>query len=393
MKNIAVPKKPELGDIFSFFGEEYRKNHKLPLQQRKVMFAVEACRTSILGGHVDSCDNCHHKRISYNSCRNRHCPKCQNLNKEKWIEKLSCNLLPVKYFHIVFTIPSELNRLCLVNQKVMYDILFHAASQTILTLAKDKNHLGVLSGLVAVLHTWGQNLMDHPHLHTLVPAGGWSDWNGYWKNSKKNFFIHVKVLSKVFRGKFLAALRSAYKNEELKFEGEIKPLAQIGNFKTLLDLLYKKDWVVYAKEPFKNASGIIKYLGNYTHRIAISNERIQKIEGDKILFGWKDYKDGSKRKTMTLHAQEFIRRFLLHVLPPAFCKIRYYGILSSRNRKTVLQNCKKAMAIKEAKSKFEGLIWHEVLKIVTGADILLCPNCKKGKMIAVGTFSGRRPPP
>ena len=174
MKNNVVPKKSELGDIFSLFGEEYRRKHKLPLQQRKVMFAVEACRTSVLGGHVDSCNSCGHKRISYNSSRNRHSPKCQNLNKEKWIEKLSCNLLPVKYFHIVFTIPSELNRLCLVNQKVLYDILFQSASQTILSLAKDEKHLGVLSGLVAVLHTWGQNLMDHPHLHTMVPAGGWS---------------------------------------------------------------------------------------------------------------------------------------------------------------------------------------------------------------------------
>ena len=393
MKNIAVPKKPELGDVFSFFGEDYRKNHKLPLQHRKVMFAVEACRTAILGGHVDSCDNCNHKRISYNSCRNRHCPKCQNLNKEKWVEKLSCNLLPVKYFHIVFTIPSELNRLCLVNQKIMYDILFHAASETILTLAKDKKHLDVLSGLVAMLHTWGQNLMDHPHLHTMVPAGGWSEWNGYWKNSKKNFFIHVKVLSKVFKGKFLAALKKAYVNGELKFEGEIKPLEQKGNFKTLLDLLYSKDWVVYAKEPFKNATGIIKYLGNYSHRIAISNERIQKIDGDKILFGWKDYKDGSKRKTMILPSDEFIRRFLLHTLPQGFCKIRYYGILSSRNKKTIIQKCKKAMAIKETKSKFEGLVWHEVLKMITGIDILLCPHCKKGKMLPITIFKGRRGPP
>ena len=393
MKAKSVPEKPDLGNVFSLFGEKYRKKYKLPLQERKVMFAIEACRTSVLGGHVDSCDSCNHKRISYNSCRNRHCPKCQKLNKEKWVEKLSCNLLPVKYFHIVFTIPSELNRICLVNKKVMYDILFHAASQTILTLAKDKKHLGVLSGLVAVLHTWGQNLMEHPHLHTLVPAGGWSEWNGYWKNSKKNFFIHVKVLSQIFRGKFLAALKTAYENEELKFEGEIKPLALIGNFKTLLNLLYKKDWVVYAKEPFKNASGIIKYLGNYTHRIAISNERIQKIEGDKILFGWKDYKDGSKRKTMTLNADEFIRRFLLHVLPPGFCKIRYYGILASRNRKTILKKCKTAMSIKEYKSKFEGLVWHEVLKIVTGKDILLCPCCKKGKMIQSGIFLGRRAPP
>lgn len=393
MKNNVVPKKSELGDIFSLFGEEYRRKHKLPLQQRKVMFAVEACRTSVLGGHVDSCNSCGHKRISYNSCRNRHCPKCQNLNKEKWIEKLSCNLLPVKYFHIVFTIPSELNRLCLVNQKVLYDILFQSASQTILSLAKDEKHLGVLSGLVAVLHTWGQNLMDHTHLHTMVPAGGWSEWNGYWKNTKKNFFIHVKVLSKVFRGKFLAAIKTAYKNKQLKFEGEIKSLNQSGNFKNLIDILYKKDWVVYAKEPFKNASGIIKYLGNYTHRIAISNDRIQKIEGDEILFGWKDYRDNSKRKMMSLTAHEFIRRFLLHVLPPGFCKIRYYGILSSRNRNTVLQKCKNAMAIKEAKSKFEGLMWNEVLKIVTGFDVLMCPHCKKGKMIPVGTFLSRRAPP
>ena len=197
----------------------------------------------------------------------------------------------------------------------------------------------------------------------------------------------------MFRGKFLAALKTAYKNKELKFDGEIKPLSQIENFKTLLDLLYKKDWVVYAKEPFKNASGIIKYLGNYSHRIAISNERIQKIEEDKILFSWKDYKDGSKRKTMVLPAEEFIRRFLLHTLPQGFCKIRYYGILSSRNRKTVLQKCKKVMAIKEAKSKFEGLIWHEVLKMVTGIDILLCPHCKNGKMIQVETFTGKRGPP
>lgn len=393
MKNIAVPKNPELRDIFSLFGEEYRKNHKLPLQQRKVMFALEACRTSILGGHVDSCNNCDHKRISYNSCRNRHCPKCQNLNKEKWVEKLSCTLLPVKYFHIVFTIPSELNRLCLVNQKIMYDILFQAASETILTLAKDKKHLGILSGLVAMLHTWGQNLTDHPHLHTMVPAGGWSEWNGYWKNSKQKFLIHVKVLSKVFRGKFLAALKKTHANGEMKFEGDIKPLSQKENFKILLDLLYNKDWVVYAKAPFKNATGIIKYLGNYSHRIAISNQRIQKIEGNKISFKWKDYKDKSLRKTMTLSSQEFIRRFLLHTLPAGFCKIRYYGILSSRNRKTVLQKCKKAMAIKESKSKFEGLIWHDVLKMITGIDLLLCPHCKKGKMIQVGTFIGRRGPP
>lgn len=402
MNIIAAPVKPELADIFSLFGEEYRKNHKLPLQHRKVMFAIESCRTAVLGGHMDSCDTCGHKRISYNSCRNRHCPKCQNLNTEKWVEKLSSRLLPVKYFHIVFTIPSELNRLCLVNQKNMYDILFHAASETILTLAKDKKHLGALTGLVAVLHTWGQNLMDHPHLHTLVPAGGWSEWNarlagavgqGYWKNSKKNFFVHVRALSELFRGKFLSALRKAYLKKELKFEGEIKPLAQPGNFKLFLDALYKKEWVVYAKKPFKNAANIIQYLGRYSHKIAIANERIESIQNNFVSFRWKDYKNGHSRKTMTLPAEEFIRRFLLHVLPPGFCKIRYYGIFASRNRNSVLKKCKSAMALKEGRSKFEGLAWHEVLKIVTGLDIFSCPHCKKGKMISETIFIGKRGPP
>ena len=282
MRKNSVAQPTELSSIFSLFGEGYRKKHKLPLQQRKVMFAIEHCRTSVLGGHIDSCDNCEHKRISYNSCRNRHCTKCQNLNKEKWVEKLSCTLLPVKYFHVVFTIPSELNRLCLVNQKKLYEILFKSASETILMLAKDKKHLGVLSGLVAMLHTWGQSLTEHPHLHTMVPAGGWSEINGYWKASKKNYLIPVKVLSKVFKGKFLSMLKQAYENNDLKFEGEVKPLSQKENFKQMLDVLYKKDWVVFAKKPFKNASGIIKYLGNYSHRIAISNWRIKNI-GNLIL--------------------------------------------------------------------------------------------------------------
>lgn len=392
MKDNSIAQPVELSDVFSLFGPMYRKTHKLPAQHRKVMFAVENCRSAVLGGHIDSCDKCGHKRISYNSCRNRHCPKCQNLNKEKWIEKLSCTLLPVKYFHIVFTIPSELNRLCLVNQKYLYDILFKSASETILMLTKDKKHLGALSGLVAVLHTWGQNLVEHPHLHTMVPAGGWSEMNGYWKRSKKNYLIPVKVLSKVFRGKFLAMLKRCYESNVLKFEGEIKSLSQKENFRTLLDLLYKKEWVVFSKAPFKNVSGIIKYLGNYSHRIAISNKRIQTIEGDSVLFSWKDYKDGNKRKTMALNANEFIRRFLLHVLPPGFCKIRYYGLLASRNRKSTLLKCKKAMAIKEHKSRFEGLEWHDVLKIVTGFDVLACPCCKKGKMVAVGLFSGKRHP-
>jgi hypothetical protein len=284
---------------------------------------------------------------------------------------------------------------------VLYDILFHAASQTILTLAKDKKHLGALTGLVAVLHTWGQNLMDHPHLHTLVPAGGWSDTNaklgqatqfGYWKNCKKNFFIPVKVLSEMFRGKFLAALKTAYLNGELKFEGEIKSLAQIGNFKNLLSSMYKKNWVVYSKNSIKNSAGIIKYLGNYSHRIAITNNRIKSICNETVSFEWKDYKDNNKKKLMNLNHNEFIRRFLLHVLPPRYCKIRYYGIFSARNRKTILQQCKRVMAKKEIKSIFVGLKWHEVLKITTGVDVLKCPHCKTGTMVQTELFKGHKAP-
>lgn len=388
-----TPAKVQLATILSQHGEPYRKNHKLPLQQLKALFAIEACRSAVLGAHVDECDQCHHRRITYNSCRNRHCPKCQQLNREKWVEKLSCALLPVRYFHIVFTLPCELNRLCLVNQKVLYDLLFHAASQTIITLGKDKKHLGAITGLVAVLHTWGQTLTEHPHLHTMVPAGGWSEWNGYWKNSGKKFFISVKVLSRMFRGKFLAGLKSAYLEGDLKFEGELKCLKPQKEFRRLLDLLYKKEWVVYAKAPFKNATGIVKYLGNYTHRVAISNERIQKMEADKIHFGYKDYKTGSVKKVMIIDAQEFIRRFLLHVLPHGFCKIRYYGLLASRHRSGLLQHCKKSMAIANRISRFEGLSWQETLKMVTGFDVLLCPCCKNGTMAPSGLIAGQRSPP
>jgi len=389
----ASTKEQQLATILFHHGQAYTKSHKLPYQHLKTLFAIEACRSAALGAHVDVCDACHHQRITYNSCRNRHCPKCQMLNREKWVEKLSCTLLPVRYFHIVFTLPSELNRLCLVNQKTLYNLLFAAASQTIITLAGDKKHLGALTGLVAVLHTWGQTLTEHPHLHTMVPAGGWSAWNGYWKNSGRKFFISVKVISRLFRGKFLYGLKQAYLNGELKFAGSIKCLQQQKEFNRLLDVLYQKEWVVYSKTPFKNASGIVKYLGNYAHRVAISNDRIQSIEGSNITFRYKDYKDHSKKKVMTLQADEFIRRFLLHVLPHGFCKIRYYGLLACRHRKGLLAHCKKSMAVRERKSRFEDLSWQAVLKMVTGFDVTLCPCCKSGRMLPLGIIQGERSPP
>ena len=383
----------EVADIFALFANQYKREHKLPLQHSKAMFAIENCRTSVLGGHIDDCDSCSHKRISYNSCRNRHCPKCQGLNRIKWIDKLSSSLLPVRYFHIVFTIPSELNRLVLVNQKCLYDILFKAAAESLLMLAKDPKYLDAHTGLVAVLHTWGQNLMEHPHLHTIVPAGGWNETTQYWKASRKTFFIPVKVISAVFKGKFLSLLKQAYFNKQLKFEGEISSLQLKNNFKLLLDLLYGKQWVVYAKKPFQNATHIINYLGRYTHRVAISNQRIEGIDGDSIAFKWKDYKDHSKQKTMKLHAMEFIRRFLLHVLPKGFCKIRYYGIFASRNRKTVLTLCRKALGYRISKSKFTGLSWQESLQLISGINVHVCPVCKKGKMTTIAILKGYRGPP
>jgi hypothetical protein len=382
-----------VGELFSLFGPRYRLEHKLPAQYRKTMFALQYCRTSMLGGHIDQCNHCGHQRIFYNSCRNRHCPKCQGLNRTKWIDKLSSFLLPVGYFHIVFTIPSELNRLVLVNQKCLYGILFKAASESLLMLAKDQKYLHANTGLVTVLHTWGQNLMDHPHLHTIVPAGGWNETAQCWQPSRKKFFIPVKIISAVFKGKFLALLKAAYNNKQLNFEGETKPLHLKNNFRDLLGMLYGKPWVVYAKKPFKDAGHIINYLGRYTQRVAISNDRIIGTKGDNVILKWKDYRNGAINKTMALDGCEFIRRFLLHVLPKGFCKIRYFGIFASRTRKPMLAKCRTALRNVAFKSKFTGLSWQSALLLATGMDITLCPVCKSGQMEMILMFNSYRSPP
>jgi len=389
--NKTVP--VEVGDIFRLYGEAFRNKYKLPLQHRKTMFAVQHCRTNVMGNHTDTCNKCGHVRITNNSCRNRHCPKCQGLNTAKWVDKLACDLLPVRHFHVVFTVPSELNRLILVNRECLYDNLFMAASQSILTLARDPKHLGAYTGIVAVLHTWGQNLMEHPHIHTIVPAGGWDEIAQYWKPSRKKFFIHVKVISKVFRGKFLALLKKAYQEKQLKFEGEITPLVLKSNFKKLLDVLYNKDWVVYCKNTFKNNSHIVKYLGRYSHRVAISNKRIIAVEDDHVLFHWKDYNDKCKQKVMKLPAVEFIRRFLLHVLPKGFCKIRYFGIFAVRNRNTLLPLCRIAFGKFLSKSNLIGIGWQKLLLLLTGNDLSLCPVCKSGRMIPSEYTNYRKAPP
>ncbi|MBU3174681.1 IS91 family transposase [Clostridium estertheticum] len=373
----------ELQDIFNQYGDEYRRNHKLPLHILKTMIDIEACRTAELGGHVDECDECGHVRVSYNSCRNRHCPKCQTLAKERWLEKRKEDLLPVGYFHVVFTIPQELNYITLTNQTEMYSILFKAISETLLELSRDKKYLGAEIGFMSILHTWGQNLMNHPHMHCIVPSGGLTFDGNSWINSKKDFFIPVKVLSRKFRGKFLFYLKRAYYSNALKYTTGIEELAEKHIFQSFIGKLYKKEWIVYCKPPFGSAEHVLEYLGRYSHRVAISNHRIVNLENGYVTFKWRDYKDHNKEKFMTLTVAEFMRRFFMHVLPRKFVKIRHYGILSNRNRSTKLQKCKKLTGAVQSKSENSNvkLSAAELLLKLTGIDINICSCCGKGKMI------------
>lgn len=373
----------EVADIFREFGPLYRQIHKLPPYILKTMKDIESCRTAALGGHVEECDRCGHVRISYNSCRNRHCPKCQSLAKERWIQERKKDLLPVPYFHLVDTIPDTLNPLALVNQKVIYDLLFRSASEALLQLGQDPTHLGAQVGMVAILHTWGQNLLDHPHLHCIVPGGGLSKDAPEWISSREDFFIPVRVLSRLLRGKFLGSLKQAYQAGSLQCVGKVEHLGDPKAFQILLDQLYEQEWVVYAKRPFGGPEQVLEYLGRYTHRVAISNNRIVKLENGQVTFRWRDYRDGSRTKLMTLDALEFIRRFLLHILPPGFFKIRYYGILGSRNRHTKLKRCKEILggAIDQDPPESEPQSWEEMLFELTGLDPRICPKCQKGHMV------------
>lgn len=378
----------EVGDIFREFGPAYREAHRLPWHIHKAMLAIERCRTAILSGHLEECDTCGLERPAYNSCRNRHCPKCGGRMKEKWLAARMADLLPVSYFHIVFTLSDILNPLALINQRVIYNILFKAGSETLRDLGKDARHIGADIGFIAILHTWGQNLMDHPHLHCIVPGGGLSEDREKWVFPKKatedkNFFIHVNVISDLFKKKFLHYLKKAYNEGELKFVGKIKNLAKKEEFQALLDRLYQKKWVTYCKEPFGGPRQLLEYLGRYTHRVAISNYRIKKFEDGKVTFTWRDYKDDNKEKLMTLDAFEFIRRFLLHILPFNFYRIRYYGILGSRNKNIKLKRCKELLCVSLHKQEqlYESVNFESWLSARTSIDPMMCPRCRKGRMV------------
>lgn len=375
----------EVADIFRVFGPDYREVHssEMPLRHLRVVRAIEVCRTTELGGHIDQCDCCGQQRISYNSCRNRHCPKCQSLEKERWLEERKKDLLPISYFHLVFTLPEGLRPLALRNQKVIYNLLFKASSETLTQLAKHPKYLGAEIGFIALLHTWSQTLIDHPHLHCLVTAGGLSRDGQRWISSRPGFFIPVKVLSSLFRGKFLDGLKKVYEAGKLKFPGKIEVLKGRPAFKKFLTDLYQQKWVVYCKPPLKRAEQVMEYLGRYTHRVALSNDRLVALDGSQVTFRWRDSVAGNKIKLLTLEAFEFIRRFLLHILPDRFVKIRHYGFLSNRGHKRKFLCCQKLLGAlnKEEPVESPKETWEDLLTRITGIDPRVCPFCGKGKMI------------
>ena len=358
--------------------EKYYKEHQVIGYKKKVMKDIKECKTEEMGAHKYVCDECGYEEIAYNSCKNRHCPNCQIGKKLKWIEARKEEVLNIKYYHIVFTIPQELYSIALQNQSKIYKILFKASAETLQELARDEKYLGGEIGFFSILHTWGQNLMYHPHVHLVVTGGGLTKI-GKWVEKEEDFFIPVKVMSRKFRGKFLKYLRE----EKIEFYGSIKDLENPANYNKLIQKMYEKEWVVYCKEPFKNANCVIQYLGRYTHRVAISNERIVKVTEETVKFKWRDYKDNNKMKEMTISIEEFIRRYLLHILPPNFMKIRYYGILGNRNKKKKLLKCKILTRTKIYKKK--ELPALELLKKTLGKDFNKCPKCKNGHMLIPNT--------
>jgi predicted RNA-binding Zn-ribbon protein involved in translation (DUF1610 family) len=324
----------EVADILRAHGDRFldRYRSSFDFQQLKAFRAIQRCRTAALGGHRDACPSCGYQAISYNSCRNRHCPKCQAQARERWLTARERELLDASYFHVVFTVPHELNVLALENPRLFYDLLFTASAQTVLEIASDPKHLGAEIGLIGILHTWGQNLLLHPHIHCVIPGGGFSPDHRRWIRPRYPFFLPVKVLSRVFRGKFLAGLKRLHRRKKLQCAGPAAALADSQQFAKLLRRLHRHDWVVYAKPAFGGPMQVLRYLGRYTHRVAISNHRLLAFERERVSFRWKDYARGGKHGTMTLGATEFLRRFFLHVLPRGFVRIRHFGFLANRFR-------------------------------------------------------------
>jgi hypothetical protein len=388
VKPIGSSKKIRVNDIFNRYYKEYCEKYKghISPQQYRVINALTTCGTVNLGGHLYKCDSCDKYHSVYNSCKNRHCPACQSLKAAEWLLKRRSELLPVQYFHVVFTVPDALNPIFLQNKRIMYTLLFNSVSKTLLQLSKEKKYMGVGQiGFISVLHTWSQTLLDHPHLHTIVTGGGLSKDKKKWISGKKDYLINVKVMSQRFRNIFLLGLKELYKSKKLHFNGKIKKFKWKNIFQKLIDTLFVKSWVVHSEANYSDPKNIFDYLGRYVQKVAISNNRIIKLKDGKVHFSYKDYADNGKTKIMVLHADEFIRRFLLHVLPKRFVKIRYYGLLGFKNREKKLSLCRNLLGVEEnicyEKEIPQG--WKELYEFVTGYEIDRCPYCKKGKLIFV----------
>lgn len=345
-----------MADIIRAHGEDYRqaRGGKLTSAEEYVLRSLAACRTAVLGGHLEECGECGHRRPAYNSCGNRHCPKCRAAARAAWLDAQRANLLPVPYFHVVFTLPAQLSPLALQNKEVLYDLLFRAAAETLQEIAATPKHLGAEIGFLAVLHTWGQNLLHHPHLHCVVPGGGLSPNGSRWIACRKeDFLLPVKVLSAVFRGKFLGYLKRAFAAGNLSFHGRLTELAQAEAFQRLLSVCYGTKWVVYAKPPFGGPEQVLKYLARYTHRVAISNRRLISLKDGQVTFRWKNYAEGNQQQTMTLTAVRFLRRFLLHLVPSHFVRIRHYGFLANRHRAEKLARCRELLGVRVSEAPAE----------------------------------------
>ena len=376
----------EMADILRQLGPAYRQAHDGSLShgQRRVMSAIERCRTAALGGHVEACDACAHRRVAFNSCRNRHCPKCQSLTRAQWLEDRQAELLTVEYFHVVFTMPETIAA-----------IAYQATAETLRVIAADSKHLGAEIGFIAILHTWGQNLLHHPHLHCVVPGGGPSPDGQRWVACRPGFFLPVRVLSRLFRRLFLERLQLAFCDGELKFFNALAPLQDPRAFEKYLAPARQVEWVVYAKPPLGGPQQVLEYLGRYTHRVAISNNRLVSLIEDKVSFHWKDYRHESSKKVMCLDGQEFIRRFLLHVLPAGFQRIRHYGLLGNRYRAAKLARCRELLAMPAPVPTLApdpAPDYRDRYQRPTGLSLRDCPQCGRGQMIHVESFlAGAQP--
>lgn len=381
--------KLEVADIFRRYGEAYRQQHDASLStaQRRVMTAIEVCRTAALGGHLERCDDCGYERPCFDSCRDRHCPKCQSLARAAWVERRTSEVLPTHYFHVVFSVPEQIASLAYQNKEVVYGILFRATAETLSTIAADPRHLGAEIGFFAVLHSWGQNLLFHPHLHCVVPGGGISPDGTQWISCRPRFFLPVRVLSRLFRRLFLTYLEEAFDASKLRFFSSLEALRDPQAFQRHLDSVRGLEWVVYAKPPFAGPQQVVDYVGRYTHRVAISNHRIVDIEDGQVKFLWRDYRDNNQEKTMPLSADEFIRRFLLHVLPSGFQRIRYYGFLGNRYRKEKLEHCRQLLGMAPRSESSSPAAtpedYRDRYERLTGRSLRECPVCHRGQMIPV----------